>query len=251
MTIFFHDVGLSDIAHLSAFMKFPSPLIPGTLIKRYRRFLADVQLADGSIVTAHCPNSGTMVGCSQPGRPVLLTDSKDIRRRNPMTWELTDMDGTLVGVNTGVPRKLLRENLDGRVIPTLEEYDGIEEDALYGRNNKIDFMLFGQEQNVFIDVFHVAWVEKRIALFPERASLSAKKSFADLTDIAKQGHRAVAFFVVQREDCDTLKAADEVDKDFLKALLTAHSAGVEIQVYRAHIRPDEITLGVSIPYSLT
>ena len=231
-------------------MHFPSPLIKGTLVKKYRRFIVDVRLDDGSIVTAHCPTMGTMNAVPDAPRPVMLSDSGLEARRHKLTWELIDIDGTWVGVNSSLPRKVLIESIMQRLIPSLRGFGELQADVTYGIRNKIDVMLQGMEHNCFINTYHVNWVENNVALFPDAPSPRMTKSIQQLTEIARQGHRAVAFFLVQRADCTMFKPAEKVDKEFLKALLTAHSAGVEIMVYLAKITLEAITLGKSLPYSL-
>jgi len=155
-----------------------------------------------------------------------------------------------VGVNSAVPRKVLVESIMQRLIPSLRGFSELQSDATYGLRNKVDVMLLGMEHNCFIDTFHVSWVENQTALFPDAPSPRSTKSIGQLSDVARQGHRAVAFFFVQRGDCTQFKPAENIDKEFLKALLSAHSAGVEILVYRAKITIDAITLGTPLPFSL-
>ena len=231
-------------------MRFPSPLIKGTLVKKYRRFIVDVRLEDGSIVTAHCPTMGAMNVVPDEARPVMLSDSGLEARRHKLTWELIDINGAWVGVNSSVPRKVLVESIVQRQIPSLKGFGELQADATYGLHNKIDVMLLGMDHNCFIDTFHVNWVENDVALFPDTPSPRLAKSIQQLAEIARQGHRAVAFFLVQRSDCSVLKPAEHVDKEFLKALLSAQSAGVEILAYKAKITLETITLGESLPYSL-
>ncbi len=231
-------------------MRFPSPLIKGTLIKKYRRFIADVRLEDGSTVTAHCPTMGTMNGVTEPGRTVMLSDSGLDTRRHPLTWELIEIGGTLVGINSATPRKVLLESIELNLIPSFKGFGDVQVEATYGRGNKIDVMLQGMEHNCFINTFHVSWVENGVALFPDSPSPRMVKSVNQLAEIAQKGHRAVAFFLVQRADCSVFKPAEQVDRDFLKAMLAAQSTGAEIMVYRADITSEEITLGKPLPYSL-
>jgi sugar fermentation stimulation protein A len=231
-------------------MKLPTPLLTGTLIKCYRRSLVDVRLSDGTIVTAHRPNSGKMHGCSEPGRPVVLSDSGNPGRRHRLTWELIDMNETWIGVNPSIPGKVIYDAIKRKLIPPLALYDEVDLNATYGVNRKIDLLLQGRDQNCFINVFNVTWVEKGVALYPEATSTRSTTAVRELIDIAHQGHRAVAFFFVQRGDCSTLRPAEHVDREFLKALLAANSANVEIMVYRAVVTPTEIALGTPIPFSL-
>lgn len=222
----------------------------GKLVKRYRRFLVDVQLDDGSTVTAHCPNSGTMVGCCEPGRPVLLSQSKDPHRRNAYTWEMINMYGTWVGVNVSVPRKVVAESLRSNLVPPFTSFSDLALDAEYGRGKTIDILMQGQEHNLFMNVYHVAWAENRVAKFPETPNARARKGLTDLTEVAEQGHRAVAFFFVQRGDCDVFAPAVDVDPEFAKIMRKAQHQGVELMAYRADVSPEGISLGVPIPCAL-
>lgn len=231
-------------------MRFPGTLIKGTLVKKYRRFIVDVRLEDGTLVTAHCPTMGTMQGISEPGLQVMLSDSGLETRRNKLTWELVNINGTWVGVNSALPLKILVESIEQKLIPSLTEFTEIQVEATYGHRNKIDVMLLGMEQNCFINTYHVSWVENGVAFFPDVPSPRIAKTIQQLTDIAPQGHRAVAFFLVQRNDSTLFKPAEDVDKIFLKAMLAAQSAGVEIMVYQGVVTPEAITLGKPLPYSL-
>jgi len=231
-------------------MKFTLPLLKGTLIKRYRRFLVDVRLNNDTVVTAHCPNSGKMIGCCEPGRPVILSDSQDSSRRHPLTWEMIDMETSLVCINPLLCRKLMYEAIEKKKIPSLSFFHDIEREAEYGLKAKIDVMLHGMEKNGFVNLYNVTWAEDDIAYFPDAVNPKAERSLNQLGDIAKQGHHAAAFFFVQRQDCSMLKPAEKVDRNLMKALLGAHNAGVEIIVYRASVSPQGISIGTPIPYSL-
>jgi sugar fermentation stimulation protein A len=136
------------------------------------------------------------------------------------------------------------------LIPSFKGFGDLQVEAIYGSGNKIDVMLQGMELNCFINTFHVSWVENGVALFPDSPSPRMVKSINQLAEIAHKGHRAVAFFLVQRADCSVFKPAEQVDRNFLKAMLAAQSAGAEIMVYRADITSEEITLGKLLPYSL-
>lgn len=231
-------------------MKFATELIGGRLVKRYRRFLVDVQLENGEIVTAHCPNSGTMVGCCEEGRPVLLSGTDDEHRRNKYTWEFIKMNNTWVGVNVSVPRKVVVEALTLKTLPLLSSYGDITLDASYGRGNKVDIMMHGAEQNAFINVYHVAWTEDGIARFPETPNARARKGIRELMEIARQGHHALAFFFVQRSDCTRFAPAAMVDPEFGRLFREAASAGVEMTAYRAAISKNEISLERRIPVAM-
>ena len=231
-------------------MKLPTPLLRGSLVKRYRRSLVDVTLDDGTMVTAHCGNPGPMVGCCTPGNDVILSDSGNPSRRHRLTWELIQTGETWVCINPTIARRVVFDALQSRLIPSLQQYKEIERETLYGAGMKIDLILQGMERNCFLNIFNVTWAEKGTALFPDVAHQRYRKSIADLTEIANQGHSAVAFFFVQRGDCTLFRPAEHIDREFLKALLHAEDKGVEILVYRASITVDEIGLGTPLAYAL-
>jgi sugar fermentation stimulation protein A len=231
-------------------MKFATELIGGKLVRRYRRFLVDVELENGEVVTAHCPNSGTMVGCCQEGRSVLLSETANVHRRNKYTWEFIKVANTWVGVNVSTPRKLVVEALTLKALPVLSSYGDMTLDASYGRGNKVDIVMHGAEQNAFINVYHVSWAEEGIARFPETPNARARKGLRDLTEIARQGHHAVAFFLVQRADCTRFAPAAMVDPEWGRLFREAASAGVDMMAYRTAISRKEISLERRIPVAI-
>jgi len=228
-------------------MKFTTKLLGGKLVRRYRRFLVDVELDDGRIVTAHCPNSGTMVGCCEPGRPVFLSHTNDPHRRNAYTWEMINMHGTWVGVNVLLPRKIVAEALREKLLPTFASFTDLTLDAEYGRGHVVDILMQGPDANLFMNVYHVGWTEQGVAKFPETPNARARKGLSDLTAVAEQGHRAVAFFFVQRGDCTAFAPAVDVDPEFAKIFRQAQKSGVEILAYRAEVSPEGIELGTPLP----
>lgn len=234
-----------------ALMKFRTPTLCGTLIKRYRRSLADVRLENGTTVTAHCPNPTAMRGCSTPGNAVILSDSGNPSRRHPLTWELIQVGETWVCINITMARKVVNDALERRAIPTFTQYQEIDRDVTYGLGKKVDLILHGMERNCFVNIYPVTWAENDVALYPDYVSDRVTNSILSLAEITKRGHSALAFFFVQRADCTSFRPAEQVDRAFLKAMLTIESAGVEILVYRAGITPEDISLGTQLPYSLS
>jgi sugar fermentation stimulation protein A len=231
-------------------MKFPTPLVSGTLIKRYRRSLVDVKREDGSTVTAHCTNVTPMLGCYHPGNRVILSDSGNPARRHRLTWELIEIGGTWVCVNTAVARKVVFEALQEKAIPSLAQYHEVDQEGTYGISGKVDLILHGMEQNCFMNVYPVTWVENGLALYPDYRSERATASLLKLAEIVRDGHSAAAFFLVQRGDCTSFKPAEKIDRALLKALLKLESVGAEILVYRAAVTSEEITIGDPLPHSL-
>jgi len=226
-------------------MKFKSPLIAGTIVKRYRRSLADVKLESGELVTVHSPGLGPMTGCYQPGMPVLLSDSQDTSRKHGLTWELISIDNTWIGINPSVARKVLQESVESGVIPSLRSYQ-IQRETRYGLNRRTDLILQGMENNCFINAYSISWVENGDALFPEVPNPRVRDQIAELGDITAKGHRAMIFLFVQRDDAVRVRLADEIDADIPGALRVARTAGVEIVAYRARITREEIDLGDQI-----
>jgi sugar fermentation stimulation protein A len=232
-------------------MLLPQPLYPGRLIRRYQRFLADVELEDGSIVTAHCPNSGSMKGCNLPGSPVLLSTSDKPGRRLKYTWELVLVGGDWVGINTGLPNRLVREAVENGVIRELRGYPSIRPEVRYGEErSRIDLLLEGPTGLCYVEVKNVTLVEGNMALFPDAVTTRGQKHLRELMEMVRQGHRGVIFFVVQRGDGESVAPADAIDPEYGRLLRLAAGKGVEILAYRANVTPAEISLTHRLPVVL-
>lgn len=230
-------------------MKFASPLIPGTLIRRYQRFLADVRLDDGRVVTAHTPNTGSMLGCCYPGSRVWLRDSGSITRKYPLTWELVEAaSGVAVGINTGLANTLVREAIENGVAAELQGYGGIRQEVRYGEeNSRIDLLLEEGGRRCYVEVKNVTLVENAVALFPDAVSSRGAKHLRELAAMVRQGHRAVIFFCVQRRDAAGLSPADRIDSVYGRTLRQVLEAGVEAYSYAANVSPESIALTHSLP----
>jgi sugar fermentation stimulation protein A len=231
-------------------MLLPEPLYPGRLIRRYQRFLADVELQDGSIVTAHCPNSGSMKGCNLPGSEVLLSHSDRPGRRLLYTWELVKADGGWVGINTGLPNRIVREGIEKGVIRELQGYASIRPEVKYGENSRIDLLLEGDAGLSYVEVKNVTLVEGGMALFPDSVTTRGQKHLRELMEVVRSGHRGVIFFVVQRGDGEAVAPADAIDPEYGRLLRLAVSTGVEALAYRASVSPKEISLIDRLPVVL-
>ena len=231
-------------------MKLNEPLIKGSLISRYKRFLADVQLGDGKIIAAHCPNSGSMMGLLQSDNAVLLSKSNNPKRKLPYTWELVRVNGTWVGVNTVNPNRLIHEALLNNLIPELCNYDQIKKEVYWDRHSRLDFCLKNDKEKCFVEVKNVTLAERGVALFPDAKTVRGTKHLNALIEIVKQGNRAVMCFLVHREDCHVFRPADSIDPVYSTTLRNAHKMGVEIIVYRASIRPPEVTIDCKLEFEL-
>ena len=222
-------------------MKYPEPLLTGTLIKRYKRFLADVKREDGSEITIHCANTGSMKNCAEPGSPVWFSDSHNEKRKYRHTWEIVGVEaGAMAGINTGFANKLVQEAIELDVVPALTGYELLRREVKYGEeNSRIDILLESDGRApCYVEVKSVTLGMGRIASFPE------------LISVVEQGGRAVLFFCVQHTGVDLVKPADEIDPKYGETLRQAVAAGVEVMAWQADISAEAITLVRELPVNL-
>ena len=227
-------------------MRLP-PLIPGTLIRRYKRFLADVALKDGSIVTVHCPNSGSMKGCADPGSRVYISRSSNPGRKFAFTWELVKTDGFWAGINTGLPNRLVREAIESGTAVELQGYATIRPEVSYGEHSRIDLLLESPGRRCFVEVKNVTLMENGLALFPDAVTIRGQKHLNELMRVVREGDRGVIFFTVQRGDGRSVSPADAIDPEYGRLLRLAITNGVEAFAYRALVTPQEILLTERLP----
>lgn len=230
-------------------MKLP-PLIAGTLIRRYKRFLADVTLDDGSVVTIHCPNSGSMLGCATPGSRVLFSRSSNQGRKFQHTWELVECGDFWAGINTGLPNRLAREAIEDGTLRELQGYDNIRAEVPYGEQSRIDLLLEGAAGRCFVEVKNVTLVEGSRALFPDAVTIRGQKHLNELIRVVREGDRGVLLFTVQRGDGNSVSPADAIDPEYGRLLRLALENGVEALAYRALVTPEEIRLTERLPVVL-
>jgi len=223
------------------------PLTPGTLLRRYKRFLADVVLEDGSTVTVHCPNSGSMRGCAVPGSRVYISRSSNASRKYPFTWELVESDGFWAGINTGLPNHLAREAIENGTVVELQGYETIRPEVPYGEHSRIDLLLESQGRRCFVEVKNVTLVESGLALFPDAVTTRGQKHLNELMRVVREGDRGVIFFTVQRGDGRSVSPADAIDPEYGRLLRLAMENGVEALAYRALVTPQEILLTERLP----
>lgn len=233
----------------SSRLKWP-PLLKGTLLRRYKRFIADVRLQNGHVVAAHCPNSGSMAGCSEPGRPVYLSRHNDPNRKLKYTWKIIDMPTSLVGVDTLVPNRLVKAAIQAEAVPELQGYSGIRREVRYGGNSRVDLLLERGDQSCFVEVKNCTLVLDKTAYFPDAVTSRGLKHLVELQHQVRRGHRAVMFYLVQRMDAKTFSPADHVDPDYGRELRKAVKNGVEMVVYDVHIDLHGIEIQHSLPWKL-
>jgi sugar fermentation stimulation protein A len=223
------------------------PLFPATLIKRYKRFLADVMLEDGTTVTVHCPNSGSMRGCAAHGSRVFISRSTNPGRKYPCTWELVESAGFWAGINTGLPNRLVREAIENGTAAELQGYASIRPEVAYGEHSRIDLLLESPGQRCFVEVKNVTLVEDSRALFPDAVTTRGQKHLHELMRVVREGDRGVIFFTVQRGDGLIVSPADVIDPEYGRLLRLAMKSGVEALAYRALVTPQEIVLTERLP----
>ena len=231
-------------------MKFSQPLLKGTLIQRYKRFLVDIKLDNGEYITAHCPNSGSMMGCKTPGSIVYVTKNPNPKRKLKYTWELISVNNNLVGINTNHPNKLVKEAIENSNIPELTGYDNIQTEVKFGSNSRLDLLLEGTQGLCYVEIKNVTLAENRTALFPDAVTERGQKHLRELMNVVKQGHRGVIFFVIQREDTNCFSCADDIDPIYGKLLRKAIQKGVQPFAYQAHISLKEILIKKPLPIVL-
>jgi sugar fermentation stimulation protein A len=230
-------------------MKFDDPLIKGKLRQRYKRFLADVELEDGCIVTAHCANSGSMKGLKEPGSTVYLSPNKNPKAKLDWRWELIDVGTSLVGINTSRPNHIVEAAIRAEHVPELTGYENIRREVKYGKNSRIDILLEGPGL-CYVEVKSVTLKEGELAIFPDSVTARGTKHLNELMDMVAEGHRAVMFYLAQRSDCSGFAPADEIDPTYASALRQAHKAGVEIFCYQCELSPQGIKITGTLPVSL-
>ena len=224
-------------------MRFPRPLVRGTLLRRYKRFLADIRLPDGTEATAHCANPGSMLGVASPGAEVWLLPSADPRRKLAWSWELIRVGDELVGINSAHPNRLAAEALASRRIPELAAYDRVRREVAYGKASRIDLLLEGPGLPIcYLEVKNVHLRRGDRAEFPDSVTSRGAKHLAELGAMAAEGHRAVMLYVVQRGDCRRFAIAADIDPVYAIAFDQARAAGVEMLCYYCSINTEAIEI---------
>lgn len=230
-------------------MQFQDKLVHGTLIKRYKRFLADVKLDDGTIITAHCTNTGAMTSCLENGAEVFLTPVNDPKRKTKFTWEMIKINGDWVGINTGNPNKLAYEAISAGQIPELADYTFVKREVKYN-DSRFDVYAENENEKCFIEVKNVTLKKGKYALFPDAITTRGQKHLLALIEAKNAGIRAVMLYVVQRSDVDIFAPAVDIDPDYTAKLIQAVNSGVEVIAMQAKVTPYSIELSKRLPIEL-
>jgi sugar fermentation stimulation protein A len=230
-------------------LRYPRALVEGRLIRRYKRFLADIQLAQG-VITAACPNTGSMMGCCEPGSRVWLSESDSATRKYRHTWELVEVQDVIVGINTGLPNALVAEAIADGTIAELSGYGSVRREVAFGEErSRVDLLLEGDgREPCYVEVKNVTAAASRgVALFPDCVSERGSKHLRELVRLKALGARPVQLYCVQRGDVKEVRPADGIDFEYGRTLREAIKAGVEVLAYRAEVTPGEIRLKEKIP----
>lgn len=226
---------------------FAGPLREGRLLRRYKRFLADVAFPDGSVEVVHCPNPGAMLGLDTAGARAFVSVSDSRTRKLPMTLEIVEADGTLVGINTNRPNALFAAAILAGTVPELAGYDRLRREVPYGRASRVDIVLEGPDRPpAYVEIKNVHLMRRAgLAEFPDCVTARGARHLAELADVAAAGGRAVMAFVVQRGDCDRVAIAADLDPAYAAAFTAARRDGVEVIAYACRVTPEGI--GVERP----
>ncbi|MDP2572865.1 DNA/RNA nuclease SfsA [Vibrio penaeicida] len=227
-------------------MEFTSPLQRATLIKRYKRFLADIELEDGSVTTIHCANTGAMTGCADPGNTIWYSVSDNPKRKYPYSWELSqNAQGDMICINTAKPNALVVEAIKQGRIPELIGYDSLRTEVKYGsENSRIDVLLESEDRpKCYIEVKSVTLLEENgQGYFPDAVTTRGQKHLRELMEVSKNGSRAVLFFTVLHTGIEKVSSAHHIDAKYSQLLNQAKESGVEILCYKAKLSEREMQL---------
>lgn len=231
-------------------MKLNAPLMSATLLRRYKRFLADVRLETGEEITATCPNTGTMLGLCDPGLNIWLSRSDSPTRKYAHTWHLTDKPGIgLVGIDTSLPNRIAEEAITSGALPELTGYATLRREVKYGANSRIDLLLEGNGGPAcYVEVKNVTLIRRPgLAEFPDCATARGTKHLHEMAEMVRQGHRAVMLYVIQCANPARFALTPDLDPVYFKAFREARKAGVEAMAFTCHVNLDSISLKAQVP----
>lgn len=234
-------------------MKFPTKLLEGRLIKRYKRFLSDIELSTGEVIVAHCPNTGSMKRCQQDNARVWVSESNNPKRKLAYTWELVEIDEQyLACINTGYPNKLVGEAIANGVVPELTGYAEQKAEVKYGENSRIDWLLTGGDgRKCYVEVKNVTLLEEDgQGYFPDAVTERGRKHLYELASMVEEGHRAVMFFCVSHTGIDSVTPAAHIDPKYAQAFVEVVERGVEVIAYQVAIDPQGMLVTHSVPVKM-
>ncbi|OZG70048.1 sugar fermentation stimulation protein SfsA [Hahella sp. CCB-MM4] len=223
----------------------------GILIRRYKRFLADIELENGEVITIHCPNTGSMKGCAEPGSQVYYSRAANPKRKYPFTWELgRTPEGHWICVNTSRPNEMVGEAIRNGVIEELAGYEHHRPEVRYGsQGSRADWFLSGHPNlpDCYVEVKNATLLENGVGYFPDAVSTRASKHLEELSDMVRSGFRSVLCYVVNHSGIDSVQAARHIDPVYAESVKKAHAAGVEVLAYKSCLSVSEMVLDHRVP----
>ena len=229
-------------------MKFKKKLLQGVLIKRYKRFFVDIKYQNATI-TAHCPNTGSMMGLLNKGNVVLFSESDNPKRKLKYTLEIVKVGKTLVGINTQLTNKIVLESLNQKKIKSLIKFNNIKAEVKFSDKSRFDFLISSSKHKCFLEVKNVTLLrEKKIAEFPDAITSRGTKHLEELCNAKKMGYQSYMLYLIQRDDCDSFKIAEDIDKKYKIAFSKALKSGVKVLCYDCKLNNVEIKLNKQIDY---
>lgn len=243
--LFIHNLNI--YCYTATTMQFTTPLVHGTLIKRYKRFLSDIRLTDGAVITAHCPNTGSMLSCSTPGSEVGLSISENPKRKYPHTLEMIKVNDTWVGVNTSLTNKLVIEAIKENRITEFAEFDTLQPEVSISKGTRLDLLVTRSGHPTYIEIKNCSLAENGRAMFPDAVTARGTKHLKELTSLCREGKGACIFYLVQRMDVDSFSPATHIDPTYGAVLQDAIAAGVMPLVYQAEVTPAGIQVVRQLP----
>lgn len=224
-----------------------APRRSGILLQRYKRFMADIRLRDSSVLTVHCPNSGSMKGCSTPGSEVVVSRSANSNRAYPWTLEMVKADGVWVGVNTSRTNRLVREALERGVINDFGPVDSVTPEIRVSAESRLDFLVRAAGRNIYLEVKNCSLAENGVALFPDAVTARGVRHLLELDRLRREGQRAALIFCVQRGDAGRFLPAAAIDPLYAETLHAVYRNGLTVLAYQADVQPGQISITGKIP----
>ena len=230
-------------------IKFDTPLVKAKLIRRYKRFLADVELENGKTVIAHCTNSGSMISCLEEGADVYLSPNNSPTRKTKFTWEMIRINNQWIGINTNIPNLLVYNAIHDGEIEKIKNYKSLKREVTFG-DSRFDIYAENETEKCFIEVKNVSMKDGDFARFPDAVTKRGKKHLNTLIEVKKQNMRAIMIYIIQRTDVNIFSPAWNIDPEYAKTLIKAHENGVEIIPLQARVSPNKIEIIRELPYKL-
>lgn len=231
--------------------EYSAPLLNGVLIKRYKRFLADVELYNGHTVICHCPNSGSMLGCAEPGSPVALSYHGQSGRKTAHTWEMVKANNVWVCINTGIANKIVQQAAANKMPPFFENALTVKPEVKINQHTRLDLLVETNGAPIYVEVKSVTLVDNACAMFPDAVTTRGHKHLDELIKLKASGMEALMVYLVQREDANRFTPARHIDHAYADKLAEAVEAGVKVLVWQTKASPGSITLWRRLPWSLT